>query len=201
MIRVYYGDDRIRAKKDIESFLGDEYEVVEGTELKIEDLPSIFWGNTLFGEKRNILIRDVSSNKLVYEKIPEYINTIHNIAIFELKIDKRSATYKILKDKIEWKEYKMPVNPNMRAVFGIYEVAKKDGERAVAMLDKIKDEEDPIMFCGLMISQALKDYKAHPGVKEKRALKELSKLDLDLKSTSLPSWMLVQAFLLRLTWL
>lgn len=201
MIRVYYGDDRVRATREITRVLGSEYEVVDGSELKMEDLPSLFWGNSLFSEKRNILIRDMADNKPVYDKLPEYLDTVHNIVIFEMKIDKRAATYKALKDKIEWKEYKMPVNPNLRLVFDIYKVAKTDGVRAVKMLEKVKNEEDPIMFCGLMVSQALKDYKAHPGTKEKRALKELSKLDLDLKSTSLQPWMLVQTFLLRLAWL
>ena len=198
MIRVYYGDDRVRATRDIDKVLGDEYEIVDGGELKEDDLPSLFLGNSLFGNKRNILIRDMTSNKIVYDKLPEYLNTVHNIVIFELKIDKRSATYKTLKDKIEWKEYKLPVNPNMKLVFDIYKVAKNDGVRAVKMLDKVKSEEEPIMFCGLMISQALKDYKACPGVKEKRVLKELSRLDLNLKSTSVQPWLLVQAFLLRL---
>lgn len=199
MIRVYYGDDRVRATKDIEKILGDEYEVIDGSELGTGDLVSVFWGNSLLSEQRNILIRDMSSNKSVYDKLPEYLNTIHNIVIFELKIDKRSATYKTLKDKIEWKEYKLPVNPNMRLVFDIYRTAKRDGKKAVAMLEKIKSEEDPVMFCGLMVSQALRDYKAHPGAKEKRVLKELSELDLNMKSTSLQPWMLVQGFLLRLS--
>ena len=199
MIRVYYGDDRVRATKDIEKILGDEYEVIDGSELGTGDLASVFWGNSLLSEQRNILIRDMSSNKSVYDKLPEYLNTMHNIVIFELKIDKRSATYKTLKDKIEWKEYKLPVNPNMRLVFDIYRTAKRDGKKAVAMLEKIKSEEDPVMFCGLMVSQALKDYKAHPGAKEKRVLKELSELDLNMKSTSLQPWMLVQGFLLRLS--
>lgn len=199
MIRVYYGDDRVRATKDIEKILGDEYEVIDGSELGTGDLASVFWGNSLLSEQRNILIRDMSSNKSVYDKLPEYLNTIHNIVIFELKIDKRSATYKTLKDKIEWKEYKLPVNPNMRLVFDIYRTAKRDGKKAVAMLEKIKSEEDPVMFCGLMVSQALRDFKAHPGAKEKRVLKELSELDLNMKSTSLQPWMLVQGFLLRLS--
>ena len=199
MIRVYYGDDRVRATKDIEKILGDEYEVIDGSELGTGDLVSVFWGNSLLSEQRNILIRDMSSNKSVYDKLPEYLNTIHNIVIFELKIDKRSATYKTLKDKIEWKEYKLPVNPNMRLVFDIYKTAKRDGKKAVAMLEKIKSEEDPVMFCGLMVSQALRDFKAHPGAKEKRVLKELSELDLNMKSTSLQPRMLVQGFLLRLS--
>lgn len=93
----------------------------------------------------------------------------------------------------------MPIDPNMRMVFDIYKTAKRDGKKAVAMLDKIKSEEDPVMFCGLMVSQALKDYRVHPRIKEKRVLKELSKLDLDMKSTSLQPWTLVQGFLLLLS--
>ena len=199
MIRVYYGDDRVRAKRDIKKILGDKYEIIDGGELKVEDLPSVFLGNSLFSEKRNILIRDMSSNKLVYDKLPDYLGTVHNIVVFELKIDKRSVVYKALKNEIEWKEYKISTDPNMRMVFDIYKTAKRDGKKAVAMLDKIKSEEDPVMFCGLIASQALKDYRAHPKIKEKRVLKELSKLDLDMKSTSLQSWTLVQGFLLLLS--
>ncbi len=198
MMQVYYGEDRVRAKREIEVELGSGYEIIEGAELKTEDMPSVFWGNSLFSEKRNILIRDLAENKAAYDKLPEYVDTPHNIVIFELKIDKRAATYKALKDKVVWREFALPKNPNMGLVFDIYRTAKRDGKKAAEMLSKIQAEEEPVMFCGLMISQALKDYKAHPGVKEKRALKELSKLDLDMKSTSLQPWLLVQSFLLRL---
>ena len=84
-------------------------------------------------------------------------------------------------------------------VFDIYRTAKRDGKRAVEMLGKIKQDEEPIRFCGLLISQALKDYARNPGAKEKRALKELSRLDLDLKSTSYSPWLLIEAFLLRVS--
>lgn len=198
MIQVYYGEDRVRAKREIEVELGSGYEIIEGAELKTEDMPSVFWGNSLFSEKRNILIRDLAENKAAYDKLPEYVDTPHNIVIFELKIDKRAATYKALKDKVVWREFALPKNPNMGLVFDIYRTAKRDGKKAEEMLSKIQAEEEPVMFCGLMISQALKEYKAHPGVKEKRVLKELSKLDLDMKSTSLQPWLLVQSFLLRL---
>lgn len=200
MIKIFYGDDRVRAKAEIIKFLGTkDYEIIEGADLTPADLPSIFLGNSLFASTRAILIRDFTANKPVYEKLPEYLNTPHNVAILELKLDKRSATYKSLKNQIEFKEFALPQNPNFSLVFDIYCTAKRDGNKAVKMLAKIQNEEDPIMFCGLLISQALKDFKARQGTKEKRALAELSKLDLDLKSTSLPSWLLVQSFLLRLS--
>ena len=200
MIKVFYGDDRVRAKAEITKFLGTkDYEIIEGADLTPADLPSIFLGNSLFTDTRAILIRDFTANRPVYEKLPEYLNTSHQIAILDAKIDKRSATYKFLKDQIEFQEFTLPKNPNLNLVFGIYRTAKHDGEKAVKMLEKIQAEEDPIMFCGLLISQALKDFNQKQGTKEKRVLKELSKLDLDLKSTSLQPWLLVQSFLLRLS--
>ena len=200
MIKVFYGDDRVRAKAEITKFLGTkDYEIIEGADLAPADLPSIFLGNSLFTGTRAILIRDFTANRPVYEKLPEYLNTSHQIAILDAKIDKRSATYKSLKDQIEFQEFTLPKNPNLNLVFDIYRTAKHDGEKAVKMLEKIQYEEDPIMFCGLLISQALKDFNQKQGTKEKRVLKELSKLDLDLKSTSLQPWLLVQSFLLRLS--
>lgn len=200
MIKVFYGDDRVRAKAEITKFLGTkDYEIIEGADLAPADLPSIFLGNSLFTDTRAILIRDFTANRPVYEKLPEYLNTSHQIAILDAKIDKRSATYKSLKDQIEFQEFTLPKNPNLNLVFDIYRTAKHDGEKAVKMLEKIQAEEDTIMFCGLLISQALKDFKNKQGTKEKRVLKELSKLDLDLKSTSLQPWLLVQSFLLRLS--
>ncbi len=199
MIKFFYGDDRVRANQEISNILGTEYEIIEGAEVALSDLPSIFLGNSLFVDKRKILIRDLTENKSVYEKLPEYLNTPHDIIILETKLDKRSATYKTLNGKIEFKEFVLPKDPNFKLVFDIYRTAKKDGKKAIVMLEKIKNDEDPIMFCGLMISQAIKDFSAKQGTKEKRALRELSKLDLDLKSTSFQPWLLVQSFLLRLS--
>ena len=94
----------------------------------------------------------------------------------------------------------MPRDMEAGLVFEIYRIAKKDGKKAVEMLDRVKEGQEPLMFLGLMVSQALKDYRTRPGVKEKRALKELSKLDMQLKREStLQPWTLVQAFLLRLS--
>lgn len=199
MIKIFTGKDRLKAQQEIIKQLGKDYEIIEGAELEPTILPSIFYGNSLFADTRNILIRDLSANKPVFEKLPEYLDTPHNIIIQELKLDKRSNAYKILKDKIEIRDFALPKNPNLSLIFNIYNTAKKDGQKAVKMLSKIEQDEDPIKFCGLLISQALKDYRVKQGIKEKRVLKELSKLDLALKSTSYQPWLLIQSFLLRLS--
>ena len=199
MIKIFTGENRTKASAEITRLLGNDYEVVEGANLTPEDLPSIMQGASLFADTRNILIRDLSPNKPVFDRLPDYLNTPHNIIIQEITLDKRSSTYKALKDQIEIVEFALPQSSNLGIIFNIYSTAKVDGKKAVKMLEKIEPEEDPIKFCGLLISQALKDYRKKQGIKEKKALRELSKLDLNLKSTSYQPWLLVRSFLLQLS--
>ena len=198
MIRIFTGEDRVRANQKIAEVLGDDYEVVEGAELMVNDLPSLFRGGSLFADKRNILVRDMSVNKEVFEMLPEYLDTAHNVVVFEMKLDKRSAIYKAIKDKVEIVDFALPKDKSFNKVFDIYRVAKRDGERAVKMLEEIKPTQEPMMFVGLMVSQAIKDYTARQGMAEKKALRELSKLDLDMKSSSIEPWLLIEAFMIRL---
>lgn len=198
MIKVFTGDDRVKAKQEIERFLGNNYEVFDGSDLKIDDLPNIFFGNSLLSAKRAILIRDLSLNQPLFEKLENYLDTPHQVALFELKIDKRSSTYKLLKSKNLIYEYSLSKNPDYRLVFDIFSVAKRNGNKAVEMLEKIKNQEDPIMFLGLLISSAIKDFSRNQGIKEKNVLKSLSQLDLKLKSTSLDPWLLIESFLIEL---
>ncbi|MBR3157387.1 hypothetical protein IKF20_03140 [Candidatus Saccharibacteria bacterium] len=199
MIKVFTGEDRISAKNAITKYLGQNYEVVEGVNLIPADLPSIFLGQSLFEKTRKILIQDLSENKSVFDELPKYLDTPHQIAILELKLDKRSNTYKAIQKKVEIQDFPLPKDPNFGIVFNIYHTAKKDGKKAIRMLEQIKPTEDPMMFFGLIASQAIKDYSMKQGTKEKRALKELSDLDLKLKTTSFQPWLLIESFLLQLS--
>ena len=199
MIRIFYGENRIKINAEIKKVLGEGYEVLDGAELTVADLPSILLGASLFAEKRAILIRDLGENKEVFEKITDYLDTPHEVVLFETKLDKRTATYKALKDKIEIKEFALPVDTNANLVFDIYRTAKRDGKKAVQMLEQIENEQDPYMFLGLLVSQALKDFAVRQGTKEKRVLQALSKLDIDMKSTSMQPFSLLKAFLLQVS--
>ncbi len=201
MIRIFAGDDRVKAGQEITKLLGEDHETIEGADLTASDLPNIFKGVSLFTDQRHILIRDSLANKQVSDRITDYLDTPHNIILQELKLDKRSALYKALKanKKVEIKEFNLPPNPNTKLVFDIYRTAKRDGKRAITMLEQIKPNQDPIMFFGLLASQAIKDYSQNQGTKEKRTLKELSKLDLQMKSTSIDPWLLIEVCLLRLS--
>ena len=198
MIKIFTGDDRLKAEQEIKKFLGNDYEVIDCAELTPNDLPQIFKGATIFESHRHILLRDFTANANIYKEITKYLDTPHEVILLETKLDKRTTTFKELKQKIEIKEFKLPLENDFGAVFDIYKVAKKDGKKAIEMLRKIEPTEDPIRFTGLLISQAIKDFKAHQGIKEKQALKKLSKLDMDMKSSKISPWLLVESFLISM---
>ena len=198
MIRVFYGAERKKAVEAAQKFLGEGYEIVEGMDLVAGDLPNVFWGNSLLSASRKILVRDILANKAVAEDLPQYLESPHQIAVLEMNVDKRSTIYKKIKDKVEFIECKAPKDFELGIVFDIYKVAKKDGKKAVEMLTKIQEKEDPILFTGLMASQAYKDYATHPGEREKGLLKMLARLDLELKSSQVEPWLLVKAVLLEI---
>lgn len=198
MIRIYTGDDRVKASAEIKKIFGETYEVIDCADLTKKDLPLIFQGTTLFATKRKLLLRDFTANSEIYPELPKYLDTIHDVILLETKLDKRTSTYKEIKDRIEIKEFKLPREVDFRTTFNIYSIAKRNGKKAVLELKKIESGEDPIRFTGLLISQALKDYENHQGTKEKQILKDLAKLDMAQKTTKIDPWLLVESFLLSL---
>ena len=199
MIRLFYGDDRKAAEIAIKKALGANFEVLEGVNLEVAELPSIFLGGTLFASERALLIKDLGENKAVLGEIAKYLETPHNVVIWESKLDKRTAFYKDVKDKLEIREFAIPKQNNFNLTKDIYNVAKRDGAKALKMLEPIMEETDPYMFFGSIAAFAIADFSLKQGTKEKRVLKELSNLDIDMKSSTIQPWLLMQSFLLRLS--
>lgn len=207
-IKIFTGDDRVKIGKQVAKELGEGYEVFEGEGLDRESLPSLFLGGSLFAVRgRKILIKDFSENSEVWsdfaEKIEDFLKTDADVIIWETKLDKRLASTKVvLKAGVEVKEFKLAEPVDMKAVFNIYDTALRDGEKAVKELEKIERTQDPYMFFGLMVSQALRKLEWRPqGTREKRVLRELATVDMQMKSTAVEPWMLIKSFLLRLaTW-
>lgn len=200
MLRVFYGGNRVGAEKEIRRILGEGYEVFEGENLTEGDLPSIFLGTSLFEtEKRRILLKDVSENRAVWEKLGEYAEMEHEVIVWELKPDKRSAGYKNLKDAgVEMREFAELQKPEAKLVFGVLDTAMRDGKKAVEMVERVELEQDPYMFFGLLVTQALKKYEAtSAGMGERKLVKELAKLDIQMKSAAFEPWDLVKSFLVR----
>ena len=204
MIRVFTGSDRNKISEEVKKILGENYEVFDGENLKTEDMVNIFIGTSLFAEKRKILLKDLTpargeEARDFYAEIIKYVNTPHEIVIWETNVSQKKTYKDFLKTKgVEAKKFEPVQKIDMRAVFNIYDTAMVNGKKAVADLEKIQKQQDPYMFFGLMVSQAIKKFEWRQGTKEKRVSKELSKVDMQMKTTAVEPWFLIKSFLLRL---
>lgn len=204
MIKVFYGSDRKKIDAEVKKILGTDYEVFDGENLKKEDIVNVFMGTSLFAKKRKILLKDLTpargeQGEDLYEEITKYVDTPHTIVIWETNVSQKKTYKDFLKLKnVEAKKFDLADKMDMRVVFNIYDTALVDGERAVKMLTELQDKQDPYMFFGLLVSQAIKKYEWRQGAKEKRVLKELSKVDMQMKTTAVEPWYHVKSFLLRL---
>ncbi len=200
MIHIFYGNDRNKIKEAAKRVLGENYEVLEGLNVQPVDMASVFLGGTLFAEKRAILITDLGENKESFDKLPNFIDTPHEVVLFESRLDKRTVVYKEIKDKVEIREFSLPDVFDSRVAFDIYKIAKKDGRKAVQMVEKIEEYADPFQMVGAFTSEALRDFSARQGSKEKRVLVELSKLDMLMKTNaSIQPFSLLKSFLLQVS--
>lgn len=201
MIKVFYGEDRVKARKMIDRLLGGDYEVIEAEKLTTSDMASVFLGTSLFGDRRKILLKDLSLNKDCWEMAPNFVaDCSHDIILWETKLDKRSATYKALsKDKnIEFKEFALAEDPNTKLVFDILDAAMRGDNGAIKMCEKIEQTNDPYMFMGLMVSQAIKKLQFN-NAKAAKTLKVLAQTDIDMKSTGIEPWKLIKMALLKIS--
>lgn len=203
MIRVFSGSDRRKIAEEVKKILGENYEVFDGENLRTEDIVNIFMGTSLFAEKRKILLKDLTpvrgeEAQDFYEEIIKYVSTPYEIVIWETNVSQKKTYKDFVKMKgVEVKKFDLVPKIDMRKVFNIYDAALVDGVRAVEMLNEIQGEQDPFMFFGLLVSQAVKKFEWRQGTKEKRILKELSKVDVQMKTTAVEPWLLIKSFLLR----
>jgi len=207
MIKIFHGSDRVRIAREVKKILGENYEVFYGENLKTGDIINIFKGASLFAGKRKILLKDLTEKRSgeneddedLYEEIAKYADTEHDVVIWETTLSKKKTFNDFVKkNNLELKKIDVVENVNKKLVFGIFDTAMRDGERAVRQLEKIEEEQDPYRFFGLMVSQALKRYGWRNGSREKAILKELAELDIKLKSTTTEPWILIKSFLIRM---
>ncbi len=201
-MKVIYGEDRAAAEQEMRRILGADYEVYEGENLSLTDLPSIFQGTTLFGdEKRRILLKNLTERAEIWEKIGDYADSTHEVVIWEVKVDKRSVGYKRLAEKkVEFKEFKNTVGADPRVAFGILDMALRGGIKALKEVEKIEATQDPYMFFGLLVSQMVKKYEfSRGGKREREILKRMAEVDRQMKTTSIDPWTLVKGFLVQIS--
>lgn len=200
MIKIFYGNDRVKARAMIDRLLGKNYEVIEAENLTRGDMDSVFLGTSLFGETRNILLKSLSENKECWEVLPKYLKTTHNVIVWENTVDKRSVTYKALagESDVEFKEFKQVEEIDPKLVFEIFDAAYGGNEkRALQLCDKMEATNDPFRLMGLMTTQAFKKLEMRQ-TKAPKVVKLLAETDMAMKSTAVEPWNLVKAALLRI---
>ena len=200
MIKIFYGNDRVKARAMIDRLLGKNYEVIEAENLTRGDMDSVFLGTSLFGETRNILLKSLSENKECWEVLPKYLKTTHNVIVWENTVDKRSVTYKALagESDVEFKEFKQVEEIDPKLVFEIFDAAYGgNGKLALQLCDKMEATNDPFRLMGLMTTQAFKKLEMRQ-TKAPKVVKVLAETDMAMKSTAVEPWNLVKAALLRI---
>jgi len=202
-IKIFYGSDRMAARRAAERILGAEYEVIEAEDLSVSDLESIFKGTTIFdmGSERKILLKDLSSNIECFEKLPEYANTSALVALLEGKLSKVSAGVKAVFacKEIEAKEFTLreELSRDKFENFAPFQAAYAGrGADALRKLKIIKGRSAPQAMIGTMGALVVKNINTAKG---QRAIKIIAKADLMTKSSSVADmWLPVEWALLEI---
>jgi len=208
MLHLFYGDNRKAAKVEISKVLGPDHEQIDGEQISADSMANIFAGFSLFAaENRNILIRDLGLNNDAWNELPRYLDTTHNIIVWENTLDKRTATWRELQKAgksgaVDIREFATPPPAEARLVFSVFADAR-DGniKRALNNLDKTianDPSQDPHRFFGLLVSQAIKDSSARPSA-HKTLLQTIAQTDIQLKTTGNDPWLLVKTLLVKLS--
>ncbi|MFZ1250326.1 MAG: DNA polymerase III subunit delta [Candidatus Microsaccharimonas sp.] len=96
------------ALKSIEKQFNGRSEHIDGTNISLAQLPDLLMGVSLFTSERLVIISDISQNKPLWEKLPDWLprvnDTIH-IVFVDTKPDKRTASYKALKTVADIHEF------------------------------------------------------------------------------------------------
>lgn len=208
MIYVFAGDDRKKIAGEVRKVLGEDHEVFEGENLGVQDLVNICQGRNLFNPERKILIRDLTPVRKdegegapgidSYAELIKYVDTPHTIVIWETALSKKKSFQEFKKAKgVKVQTFKI-VKDDWRRPYEICDLALRDGKKAVLELRKIEEESDPYLFVGILTAKIYSQYEYSFREKDKRALLELSELDMLMKTSKIAPWRLVEGFLLRL---
>lgn len=125
MIYLLFGENTYLRERELTRLLdGGESERFDGATLERCDIPDIFSGQTLFSDKRTIVIRDLSENSAVWPEIESYVGSVPSdttLLLVETKTDKRSRTYKVLQKVADIKEFHNFKQPHEAVSFALGE--------------------------------------------------------------------------------
>jgi len=104
MITLLIGENSFeieRALGDIASGFDGRVEKIDGSALQLKDLPDILMGVSLFATERVVVIRGLGQNKSIWPVFGSWLDKVSgdiHLVLVEPKPDKRTVTFKALKD-------------------------------------------------------------------------------------------------------
>ncbi|MEI7539375.1 MAG: DNA polymerase III subunit delta [Candidatus Saccharibacteria bacterium] len=111
MITLLVGDNSFETERALAEIKGNfvgEAEKIDGNDLNLARLPDILMGVSLFAEKRLLIVRGLSENKTVWTVFGDWLDRISddiNLILIESKPDKRTTTFKSLRDNAIVREF------------------------------------------------------------------------------------------------
>jgi len=142
MITLLTGENSFDIERALTAII-DDFEDIDGTVEKIEagdlrssQLPDILVGVSLFSQKRLVVIRGLSENKDVWSALINWIPKMsddNHLVLIEPRPDKRTATYKLLKEKASIREFQ---SWSDRDVVMVEKWVALEAEKQGVLLDK-----------------------------------------------------------------
>lgn len=111
MITLLTGDNSFEINEALEvltTAFDGRPERIDGSTIELKNLPDLLMGRTLFTEKRLVIIKGLSQNSSVWEKLPEWLSRVSDdiqLVLVDAKPDKRTTAYKEVKKIAEVKEF------------------------------------------------------------------------------------------------
>ncbi len=111
MITLLTGDNSFEIREATQVIVADfdgTPERIDGATLELRQLPDLLMGGTLFADKRLVIISDLSSNASLWQKLSDWLPRVSDdvhLVLIDAKPDKRTASYKALKEVAAVKEF------------------------------------------------------------------------------------------------
>lgn len=113
MITFFFGENSFEISRGLTRLIDDfdgEVERFDGVNLEIHQLPDLLMGTTLFANKRLVIIKELTQNKILWDVLGDWLERLSDdvqLVLVESKPDKRSKTYKQLQKKAMLHEPKL----------------------------------------------------------------------------------------------
>lgn len=174
MIQMIVGENLFASDEALANILSASDvtpEKYRGDDIDVNILADIFSGSTLFSQKRLVIIRDLSSNKSIWNSLPEWLNRLSDdtdIILIESKVDKRTKTYKTLQ--------------KISKIIDVKPMLPRDEQQAIKWLDdqaKSRKMTIPKDLLSKMVSRSIVENESNMAyIDQSRLIKSLQSLSV-----------------------